>query len=289
MGLVYWARRRLRRLLDTNRASRPALSWQRDAEAAAADLGATLPANAPNSLLARNEHGLYCVPRAAIGPIPRWTAKGEVWEASTIDLIRDADPTGDIVHAGTFFGDFIPALARSRTGGALIWGFEPGSENYRCAEITTELNELDNVVLRHAGLGAESGTARLAITDTSGRPVAGASRVIRGPARSRWFENEQIQIVSIDEAIPDDRRIVVIHLDIEGYEQWALAGAMRTIERCRPLLVLETLPEEDWIEENLAPLGYVRQGTVDINSILRAPSPAIESRTQDASAGGVNA
>jgi hypothetical protein len=34
----------------------------------------------------------------------------------------------------------------------------------------------------------------------------------------------------------------VIHLDVEGYERAALEGARKTIARCRPLLVLETLP-----------------------------------------------
>lgn len=258
----------------------PSPSWHRSADAAAADLAVTLPPDAPDSLLARNEHGLYCIPRSVHGPIGRAIVQGRVWEQDTVELIRKTDPTGDVVHAGAFFGDSIPALARSRTGGALVWAFEPGSENYRCAEITTQLNRLENVVLRHAGLGAEPGTARLAISNVRGRPAAGMSRVIVSPARRRWYENEEIEIVSIDEAVPSDRRIAVIHLDVEGYEQRALAGAMRTIERCRPLLVLETLPEASWIEENLSPLGYLEEGSVNINSVLRVPAPVLEGRAQ---------
>ena len=42
-----------------------------------------------------------------------------------------------------------------------------------------------------------------------------------------------------------------MQLDVEGHEQQALLGAMLTIARCRPLLILETLPAEDWIEEHL--------------------------------------
>ena len=53
-----------------------------------------------------------------------------VWEPDTLDLARGVDPAGDVVHAGTFFGDFIPALARSRAPGALVWAFEPNRESY---------------------------------------------------------------------------------------------------------------------------------------------------------------
>jgi FkbM family methyltransferase len=235
----------------------------------AADLGVTLPADAPDCLVARNEHGVYCVPRASQHrPVAQAILASGVWEAETLDLVRGADREGDIVHAGTFFGDFLPALARSRADGALVWAFEPGDENYRCTEITIAFNGLENVELANVGLDARGGTALLATGDREGLPLGGASRII-DPARARWWDNEQVQVVAVDEVVGADRSVSAIHLDVEGHEQEALAGALHTIARCRPLIVLETLPEASFIEQHLAPLGYRVDGTVNVNSILR--------------------
>jgi FkbM family methyltransferase len=230
-----------------------------------------LAPDTPDSVVASNEHGSYCVPRSsAHRPVARKILESKVWESETLDLVRGADPEGDIVHAGTFFGDFIPALARSRGAGALVWAFEPSGENYRCARATVTLNGLENVTLRHAGLDVQSGTALLATTDRTGLPLGGASRVVRDRARARWSENEQVDLVAVDDVVGSDRRVAVVQLDVEGHERQALTGALRTVTRCRPLIVLETLPTASWIEDHLVPLGYRVEGEVDANKILRA-------------------
>jgi FkbM family methyltransferase len=232
--------------------------------------GVPLPQDAPDSVVARNEHGMYCVPLSSEHrPVAQAILQSRVWESETLDLVRGAERDGDIVHAGTFFGDFIPALARSRTNGAIVWAFEPGDENHRCTEITVALNGLENVVLTHAGLDAEGGKALLATSDREGLPLGGASRIISDPARARWWANEEVRLVAVDEVLASDRRVAAVHLDVEGHERQALAGALRTIERCRPLIVLETLPEAEWIEEHLSSLGYRVDGSVNRNFVLR--------------------
>jgi FkbM family methyltransferase len=232
---------------------------------------AALHAGALDCIVARNEHGVYCVPRSSRDKYEgRKIMQSRVWEPETIDLLRDADPDGDIVHAGTFFGDFLPALARSRRNGALVWGFEPNRESYRCAQITTMLNDLGNVVLTHAALDAKGGgTALLATNDRTGLPSGGGSHVVKDPSRASRLDTEEVDLVSVDEVIGRDRSVAVIQLDVERHEQQALAGAMLTIERCRPLIVVERLPEKDWLDANLAPLGYQRDGLVGVNTVLR--------------------
>jgi FkbM family methyltransferase len=226
--------------------------------------------SAANGVIAANEHGLYCVPRASQHrPVAQAILRGSVWEADTLALLGAAEPTGDVVHAGTFFGDFLPALARSRAEGARVWAFEPGRENHRCAQITVLLNDLHNVELAPAGLGAEAGAAQLAIGDRAGVPLGGASRIVRDPARARWWSAEEVRVTTIDAALGPDRKVAVLHLDVEGHEQEALTGALATIARSGPLIVLETLPSADWLADNLEPLGYGDAGTVDRNHVLR--------------------
>jgi FkbM family methyltransferase len=230
----------------------------------------SLPPGTLDCLLAANAHGVYCVPRASEHrAVSQAIMAAGVWESDTLELLRAADPGGDIVHAGTFFGDFLPALAHSRRDGAKVWAFEPNRENYRAAQITTVLNDLQNVVLTNAGLGAQRGSALLATTDREGTPLGGASRVIKDRARARWYTNEQVELLKLDEVIEPDRRVAAVHFDVEGHEQEALSGALAMIARCRPVIVLETMPDSAWIERHLAPLGYRPAGEVDINHVLR--------------------
>jgi len=49
-------------------------------------------------------------------------------------------------------------------------------------------------------------------------------------------------MTTIDNAVPEDAAIAVLHLDLEGSEALAIEGGARTIARCRPVLILETVP-----------------------------------------------
>ncbi len=273
LGWVYWSRRRLRGRAGVA-AGDAGAGLELDPSALAPMDAEALPAGAPACVLAHNLHGVYCVPRALALrrpalPVLHAILASDVWEPDTLELLCSAEREGDVVHAGAFVGDFLPALARSRAPGALVWAFEPNHETCQCAQVTVELNGLDNVVLGHAGLAAAHGTALLAVSDRAGEPLGGGSRVVIDPARARWVSTEEVALTSIDEAVGPDRRVAAMHLTVQGHEREALSGAMRTIERSLPLIVLARLPEADWIAANLTPLGYRPAGTVDSSSILR--------------------
>ncbi len=264
-GWVFAARRRLRR----NRHGAATSSHSGSPSRSPGARDPRLPADAPDALIASNEHGLYCVPCASLHrPVAQLTVASQVSERATLELLCASDSAGDIVHAGTYFGDFLPALSASRGEGALIWAFEPGNENHRCAQITVELNGLQNVVLSHAGLSAQPKRALLATGDSSGVPLGGMSRVVTDPTRARWWDTEEVELLMLDEAIGRERHVATIHLDVEGHEQQALEGGLELIARCRPLLVLETLPSQEWLHQRLEPLGYRGQAQVDLNHVL---------------------
>lgn len=222
-----------------------------------------LPPDTLDCLFGRNEYGAYCVPRSSRHrAVAKAVMRCRVWEPDTLSLMRSVP--GDVVHAGTFFGDFLPALASSRDG--IVWAFEPNRENYRCAHITTELNALENVALSHAALSDAPGEASLITTDREGRQFGGGSRLISEAPNGRGHET--VPVVTVDEAVPADRTVGIVQLDVEGHERQALLGAMLTIERCRPLLILETLPAEAWIEEYLP--TYKRATALVHNTVLKA-------------------
>ncbi len=264
-ALVPPIRRRARRALDTSKLL--TACWLKGC--------ALSPLGVPDASPARNEFGSYCVPRATRHrPASRAIIEGRVWEHDTLEFARAVDPSGDIVHAGTFFGDFIPALARSRGEGALVWAFEPNRESYRCARVTAKLNGLRNVRLTHAALGAESANALLATSNAAGMASGGGSHIVADANQlAERQRHEQVDVVAIDEVLGQDRQVAMIQLDVEGHEQLALSGAMATIVRCRPLIVLESLPAPDWIAEHLAPLGYEQSASIDANEVLSCATP----------------
>lgn len=229
--------------------------------------------SALNCCIAYNSYGAYCVPTSGLRrPAALHVLAGDVWEAPTLDFMAANCRDGDVVHAGTFFGDFLPPLARSLSSGAKVWAFEPHPESYRCASITIQLNQLSNIHITNAGLGEHSGSQLLVTNDFGGVPLGGASQIVPNSNDvwgSRGDQTVPVQIVTVDDVVPENRSVSIIQLDVEGYEQRALTGALRTIRQHRPILIIETLPDDQWMLEHLTPLGYRVTERMLENVILR--------------------
>ncbi len=229
-----------------------------------------------------NRYGAYCVPLSSQHrPAAQLICAGDVYEPGTIEFLQANCGQGDLVHAGTYFGDFLPALSRACSPRSRIWAFEPGMENFRCAQITILLNDLRNIELANAGLGERREMLRLLTMDKDGVAQGGASRVVAGEEPVAGSA-EPVRIVTIDDTIPPDRPVSIIQLDVEGHEQQALSGALRTIERCRPIIMVEmladsTLLTNDWLSQHIIPFGYRFAGAIHGNAVFRcdaAPAAA---------------
>ena len=81
-----------------------------------------------------------------------------------------------------------------------------------------------------------------------------------------------IEINSVDNCIPENRKISIIQLDVEGYEEQALKGSISTIERCKPILILEDetdSTEEKWFKDNILSLGYSQIDEIHNNKVFK--------------------
>lgn len=223
-------------------------------------------------MLAANEHGTYCMPLEMLHrPAPQRILKGEVWEAETLDRIRRhaaLTPDRDIVDAGAYFGDFLPALSRCLTPGAKVWTVEPNADSFACARWTIEINGLANIELRNVALGDRPHAARMQVRD-AGTELGGASTIVGDASDLATEDLQDIQVVTLDSLIAG-RPVSVIHFDVEDYTAPALAGAMTTIETHRPLIIVEHDLADGEVKRALLALGYVRTGAVDKNSVYEA-------------------
>lgn len=218
--------------------------------------------------IAHNAWGVYCVPAASSHrPAPETVLGGRVWEMDTIAWISQKAGRGDIVHAGAFFGDFLPALSATRIRGEMIWAFEPNEENFLCAAATILLNSLQQVTLLHAALSDQPGTLPIRVHDGDGRALGGASHLLRTGVTGEESGCPMTRTVAVDEVLGSTAAVRMIHLDVEGSEPYALAGAWDTILRCRPALIVESLPP-GWMMGELADIGYQITARIEGNTML---------------------
>ena len=227
--------------------------------------------NALKCEVAYNRFGAYCVPLSSKHrPAAQRVLRNAIYEEDTIEFMRKNNKGGDIIHAGTYFGDFLPGLSSGISENQKIWAFEPNPESFHCAQVTLLLNRITNVNLQNAGLGEESNENMTFQThDEDGTPLGGSSFFTDN---SGGENSEEIPIVAIDDVIPEDRNISILQLDVEGFEEVALKGAMKTITRCKPILILEIIPDstlltDSFFQESIIGLGYKKQGHVHGNVI----------------------
>ncbi len=223
-----------------------------------------------NVNVAYNKYGAYCMPVSSQHrTLNQKILKGQVFEPDTLHYMQENAKNGDVIHAGTFFGDFFPALSSGVSDTAKIWAFEPNPESFRCAQITLVLNDIHNINLQPAGLGDTSSKINLTTKSKKGVSLGGSS-LIESEEKS-GKTTEEVRILTIDEAIPSDRNISIIQLDVEGFEKQALMGALKTIKRCRPILILEDdhgLTKSEWFRDHILSLNYELGTNLHYNKII---------------------
>jgi FkbM family methyltransferase len=226
-----------------------------------------------NGIVAYNKHGGYFTPLSSQKrPAVQKVLKGKVHEPETVNFIRAHCGKGDIIHAGTFFGDFLPPLSNALSDEAKVWAFEPNSENYRCAYITLLINDLSNVKLYNCGLGDESSTSNMLIESENGASLGGGSRIINEEKDGKTIE---VNVKRVDDVVGKDRIVTILQLDVEGYEKQALTGALNMINRCKPILILEDnkgVIDTSWFKANISSIGYEIKGKLHQNTVLGIPT-----------------
>jgi FkbM family methyltransferase len=211
--------------------------------------------------LASNEFGVYCLPSGMDYSSPvKYVLRGDVYERETIALLSDYGAGGGIIHAGAFFGDFLPGISRKAKA---VWAFEPHPIYCRCARVTVLLNDLTNVVVHQAALGSVKSTGRFKVCDENDRLLGGACRLVTQKDNFQ-FEVPVVRLDDLRESF--NCPIKVLHLDVEGSEPEVIAGSVGLIREWLPLLVFEIKAETMWFlssclfEDSVLALGYKQIG-----------------------------
>jgi FkbM family methyltransferase len=133
-----------------------------------------------------------------------------------------------------------------------IYTFEPNSLNFLCLNMNLDL---ENVHKFQACLGSERKQISLENQFTHHNGDNGAFNVAKAPGNIPVMRLDDLNLQSCD----------LIMLDVEGYEQEALNGALETIKKFKPVLCLEMEPQ--WLARYGATVDSVMKIVTDLNYI----------------------
>jgi FkbM family methyltransferase len=184
-----------------------------------------------------------------------WT--GEEGETTPLffELARGAAVVADVgAHVGLY-----TLLAGHANPGARILAFEPMPDTFGRLEAHARLNGLANVVSTRAAVGATPGEANIYHLDAALQCSTCLDPQLLGEGLA--LKATTVEVVTLDGMTRRhaDGRLDLLKIDTEGTEPDVLRGGRETLERWRPTIICEVLPDRptgEPLEELLLGSGY---------------------------------
>ena len=163
----------------------------------------------------------------------------------------------DFIDGGAYIGDSA-LMFETFYDPKKIFAFEPEPNNYTHLLKTIKTNNLKKIVPINKGLGEKE-----AILHFTSEGI------------SSHISNEgdlNVNIVSIDNFVfKNNLTVGLIKLDLEGYELKALRGAIKTIEKFKPVLLISIYHNG---EEFFETVKYIKDISSDYKCIIRKLEPS---------------
>ncbi|MGO9604280.1 MAG: FkbM family methyltransferase [Candidatus Binataceae bacterium] len=157
------------------------------------------------------------------------------------------------IGANVGFHSMIAARLLGPSNGNVIC-FEPVEENARLIRHNAQLNGFERVTIKPIALSDVEESGRFWISE---EPTWG-SLVSAGDPPSRCIGSIEVRVRRLDDVIEEEGLTPpdVIKMDVEGAEVTALKGAVRTLEKHRPILLIELHGTNAPIAEFLSAANY---------------------------------
>ena len=137
-----------------------------------------------------------------------------------------------------------------------VYTFEPDPINFYCLTKNTG----SNVIKFQGCLGNKPTFVNLNYNEVNPKKPNCGGLAIAGQGKIPVFRIDSFEFEECD----------LIHLDIEGYEKFALLGAIATIEKCKPVIALELNSLSERYDSNneevinlITSIGYTHVDTIE--------------------------
>jgi len=200
----------------------------------------------------------YRIVNPGPGRVGSKLANGEPYEKKLLQEIARQGFVGTAFDIGAHIGNH--SLYLAAVCGLRVHAWEPFADSRAQLEHNLTLNPHLQVEVHSWAAGDR---------DTRGRFTSGMWLEF-DPTRdgaAMKVDRGDIPVHRIDDHVQVDD-LAVVKVDVEGMEAAALSGAIRNIERCRPVVYAEahTAADHDSVADVLEPLGYVMTHTVRMGS-----------------------
>lgn len=157
-------------------------------------------------------------------------------------------PDDVVLDAGAQFGDYA-LLCAGGFGVSEVIAFEPVKRNFEILESNIALNGFSNVKAHHLALGETESTMEIFHENDM--------------ANKYGYGTPEMAHVRTVDSLPI-KRVTFMKIDVEGFEMELLRGALETIRKNRPRIIIETHSREldSEVKEFLANFGYKLKHTV---------------------------
>lgn len=168
-------------------------------------------------------------------------------EPELVGLVGPLRPGAVCADVGASYGAYTLAFADRVGPAGRVLSFEPLPGPRAFLRRVVRLTGADQVEVRDAALGSGAGAATMSLPRRYGLPVHGRAFVADdavGPGSNAEFATAQrvpVPVTTLDRVVEERGigRLDVLKVDVEGAEPAVLAGATRTLDRFRPVVMLE--------------------------------------------------
>lgn len=188
---------------------------------------------------------------------------------------------GVAIDIGSNKGSYLYSMARWAQGAPTI-AFEPQKKLADYLVSACKRSRFSNVTVENLALSDRQGQLELYIPGASDSPGASLEASI---ASKTSCHVEIVQVISLDQYLTKvlNQPVRVIKIDVEGHELAVIKGAVRTLKRDRPLLIIECegrhLPNDQSVADFVAvveAMGYraslARPGLPELPASLFDPA-----------------
>lgn len=193
---------------------------------------------------------------------------GKPFEPNTLAFFGDhVKPGTRVLDIGCYSGLF--AIAATKLG-AIATGFEPFVDNYKQIERNQRLNNAF-FLLSHLALSDKKGEAQLKYNPAV-RLTSGAS-LERKSGPSLRIDTTTLDLY-VKDFYFDDMPISIIKMDVERHEPAVIRGARLTIDRYKPILIVEAndLKAREEVIKAMDGLDYRIEYELDVRNLVFLPN-----------------